>query len=422
MKNKVAIFLLESFKIALKFTKNLKYKKIFLSMNFFSKFGIAISVAVSIIGLSLTNGFEKEIKNKILNIIPHGEIKAVYPPYFYWKSDLKKIQKIRNIISVVPFINFFALLEKNKNITTIQIISIDSSSKESMNYLHNFELKKKLRKLKPGQKEIILGNGIANKLRVSINDFITITTPIHNNNLKKIQFKTINLKVTEIFKLNSILDNQIAYIPFKDAQEYLEYKNGISGFQIRVNDIFSIKKIMNHSQIKTNQKIIFNSWFEEYQYLYKDIKIIRIIIYITMILLIIISCFSIIFISMITVKNKSIDIAILKTLGAKKNFLFSIFLWYGLIIGFTGYSIGISIGLLILTNINKFAKLIEYFIGNNILSSNVYFVNFLPFNLNYLDLFYILSITLTLTLFFSLYPAKKSTKIDIIKILNSLKE
>lgn len=415
------ILLLESFKIALKFTKNLKHKKIFFSMNFFSKFGIAISVAVSIIGLSLTNGFEHEIKNKILNIIPHGEIKATHPPYLNWKSDLIKLQKIPGVTNVFPFINFFALLEKKTKIKTIQIISTDFSSQESIDYLYDIELKKKLIKLKSKKNKIILGYGVAKKLRVSIKDSITMIIPV-NNNTKKIKFRKIKLKVIDIFKSNSMLDNQIAYISLKNAQKYLKYQNGINGFQIRVNDIFSIEKIMNNFKIKTKQNTVFNSWFKNYQYLYKDIKIIRIIIYLTMILLIIISCFSIIFISMITIKNKNIDIAILKTLGAKKSFLFSVFLWYGLIISLTGYSIGISIGILILININKIVKLIEYFIEYDILSSNIYFINFLPFNLKYLDLFYILLITLILTLFSSLYPAKKSTEINIIKTLNSIKE
>lgn len=416
------IFLLKTFKIAFKFTKNLKKESLFLSMALLSKISITISVAVSIVGLSLINGFEKEIKNKILNIMPHGEIKAINPPYFNWESDLIKIQKISGVINVFPFISFFAILEKNTKIKTTQIISIDFLSKNTINNLYNPDLIKKIIKLKNEKNGIILGYGIAKKLKVFSKDHITITIPINNINSKKIQFKKINLKIIDIFKLNSILDNQISYISLQNAQKYLKYKNGIDGFQIKVNDIFSIEKIINNFKIKTNQNTVFNSWRENYWYLYKDIKIIRIIIYLTMILLIVISCFSIIFILMITIKNKNIDIAILKTLGAKDIFIFFIFLWYGLIVSLIGYIIGIFIGILFLINIDKIIKFIEYFIRIKILPSNIYFINFIPFDIKYLDLFYILLITLILTLFSSLYPAIRSTKTNIIKTLNSLNE
>lgn len=411
---------LNSLKIAFKFTKELKYKKLFWLILFFSRISIILGSSILILGLSLTNGFENELKNKIFEFIPHGTIDAINPPYVNWKNDLNIIKKKNGIINVFPYINFTAILEKKNKLKMIQIIGIHSIPKKLVNLNFNNSKLHTLRELELKKNEIILGKKISKFLNVSTGDFIKIQILKHKKNTNYKKIKQFFFKITNIYKLNNIIENQIAYISLKSAQEILKYKHDeITGFQIKVNNIFDAEKLIYNIGMRLNQWVNIKSWNKNYENFYNDIKIMRIIIYLSMILVLFISSFSIFSILMIFLKNKIFDIIILKTLGAKNSFIFSIFILYSLIISIPGCLIGVLLGIFISFNLKNIMKFIFFIFQNYPLEKNIDFVNFLPSILNIKDVFYVIFITLFFSLLFSIYPYKKALEIKPIKILNS---
>lgn len=407
--------LLQTFKIAFRFNQDFKKKQLIWLIFLLSKLGIIFGSSVLLIGLSVTNGFEKELKNKILKFIPHGSINYTNQPYLNWKNDLNNIKKTKGIISVTPYISFTTILENKNKIKLVQIIGSDSLPKKIIN-----NQKLNIKKIKLNEKEIILGKEIANSLKISNGNNLIIRIPHcpdNNINIQKINKTTF--KVIKIFQFNSILDNKIAYISLSSAQKYFKHNSTITGFQIKVNNIFSAEKILNNAKKKINQFINIECWKNIYGNLYENTKMMRITIYLSMILVLIVSSFSIISILMITLKNKIIDIAILKTIGAENKFIFFIFFWYGMICGIPGCLIGTFIGIIISSNLTKIFNFIEYIFKEKLLFSDIYFIDFIPSFLSIKDIFFVMLITIFLTLLMSLYPAKKAIKIKIIKNLKN---
>ncbi|MFP3014589.1 MAG: lipoprotein-releasing ABC transporter permease subunit LolE [Arsenophonus sp.] len=405
-------------KIALRFSRSKKTTSLFSLISIISILGIAFGVALLITGLSAMNGFDRELRNRILSVVPHGQIIAVNQPYLNWKIDLDKIKKISGVVGVSPYINFIGLLEKLTSLKAIKIMGVDLSSERLVSSLPDFILNNAWEKIKPGNREIILGQGVAKALNVLPGDQVAITIPNYDGKLRIKQPNRIIVTVIGIFKLNGMIDNQLAIVPLKDAQQYLSYGDGITGFQVSVRDVFSANKIIHNTKINIDNSVIVKSWITDYGYIYNDIQMVRSIIYLIIMLVISVACFNIVSTLVMVVKDKKNDIAILKTLGVQNSFIYYIFLWYGLIAGIIGCFIGALIGIFISLNLMIIIKYIENIIGRSILSGDVYFIDFLPSEVYMSDVCYVTLITLILSLLASWYPATIAIKIDPARILS----
>ncbi|WMY97338.1 MAG: lipoprotein-releasing ABC transporter permease subunit LolE [Arsenophonus sp.] len=408
--------LLYSLYIAIHYIKSKRKSKLVYLIFIISILGIIFGVSILIVSLSAINGFEFELKNRILSVVPHGQIISFHEPYLNWKKDFKKIINSPGILAVSPYIDFNGLIQNKKKLKTIKIIGVDLSSEHSVSSLPKYVLNNAWNQMKSKNFHIILGEGIAKILKVSVGDKIIIIIP--NSKLGIHKPYKIFVNIVGLLKLNGMLDYQIGIVPLEDAQKYLNFGSGINGFQISVKDIFEVNKIIYNAAIGMQKKIYIKTWIDNYGYMYKDIKIVRAIMYLSMFLIIIIACFNIIYSILIYIKEKSIDIAILKTIGASNYFIYNIFFWYGLLIGIISSIIGIIIGILISLNFTYIVKIIEYILGHPILSGNIYFIDFLPSKLNIKNILFVFFSTIFISIISSIYPSKRANKINPSKILN----
>lgn len=388
-------------------------------ISIFSTLGIVLGVAVLIIGLSAMNGFENELNSRVLSIIPHGHINFVKTPYYNWEHSEKHILSTPGIQSVSPYITFTGLLEHGAHLKAIQINGVSPDKESNVSTLPKFVLNDAWKYFKAGQHAIILGQGIANSLNIKVGDWVTIITANTKVSLKIQQPKRIRVQVSGIFFLSGVLDHKLALIPLADAQNYLDYSNGITGFEIKTDDSFNADKIIYEAAMKTMHHVIVKNWISDYGYMYNDIQTVRGIIYLAMFLVIGVACFNIVSTLVMVVKDKNSDIAILRTIGAKNKQIKAIFLWYGLLSSLIGSMIGSVIGMLTSLNLTAIIQKFEYFIGRPILSSDIYFINFLPSQLNLLDVVYVCLTTVILSLMASWYPAHQASKLDPAHILSS---
>ncbi|WMY94722.1 MAG: lipoprotein-releasing ABC transporter permease subunit LolE [Arsenophonus sp.] len=407
-----------AFKIALRFYQGKKKSSLVSVISVISMLSIVLSVIVLIIGFSVMNGFEYELKNRILSVVSHGQIIAVNEPYVNWESDFKKIKNTQNIIGVSPYIAFTGLLEKNAMVQVIQMIGVDLFLESSVSTLPNFILNNSWKNFKSGNHQIILGRGVAKKLKVSIGDCINIIIS-NNNNIFGINHPyKISVTIIDLFSLNGMLDNQLAILPLEDVQKYLGYNNGITGFKITVSDVFSANRIIYNAAINLSNYVFFKSWIKDYGYMYSDIQMVRGIMYLIMILIISVASFNIVSALVMAVKDKSVNIAILRTFGANSSFIRNIFLYYGLLTGMFSCFIGVLVGSIISLHLTSIIKFIENIFNYSFLSGEVYFIDFLPSVLYSVDVFFIMLTTLILSLLASWYPANQATKVAPARILS----
>ena len=404
--------------IGLRFSRGRRRSGMVSLISVISTVGIALGVAVLIVGLSAMNGFERELNNRILAVVPHGEIEAVNPPWNHWQNVLPKVEAVKGIEAAAPYINFTGLVESGSNLRAIQVKGVDPQQESKLSALPRFVQANAWANFKAGEQQIILGKGVADALKVKAGDWVSIMIPNSNPEHKLLQPKRVRLHVIGILQLSGQLDHSFAMIPMQDAQQYLDMGESITGIAIKVNDVFNANKLVRDAGEVTNNYVYIKSWIGTYGYMYRDIQMIRAIMYLAMVLVIGVACFNIVSTLVMAVKDKSSDIAVLRTLGAKDGLIRAIFVWYGLLAGLLGSLCGAVIGVFASLYLTDIIKVIEKIIGHQFLSGDIYFIDFLPSELHWLDVVYVLVTALLLSLLASWYPARRASRIDPARVLS----
>lgn len=404
--------------IGLRFSRGRRRSGMVSLISVISTVGIALGVAVLILGLSAMNGFERELNNRVLAVVPHGQIEAVNQPWTNWRTILPQVEKVNGIAAAAPYITFTGLVESGSNMRAIQVKGVDPAQESRLSALPKFVQGESWNDFKAGGQQIIIGKGVADALKVKQGDWLTIMIPNANAEHKLLQPKRIRLHVSGILQLSGQLDHSFAMIPLQDAQQYLEMGDSVTGIAIKVHDVFNANKLVRSAGEVTNSYVTIQSWIGTYGYMYRDIQMIRAIMYLAMVLVIGVACFNIVSTLVMAVKDKSSDIAVLRTLGAKDGLIRAIFVWYGLLAGLLGSLLGVVIGVLCALNLTPIIKWIEDITRHKFLSGDIYFIDFLPSELHWLDVFYVLVTALLLSLLASWYPARRASRIDPARVLS----
>lgn len=404
--------------IGLRFSRGRRRSGMVSLISVISTLGIALGVAVLIMGLSAMNGFERELYNRILAVVPHGEIEPVDQPWKGWPEVLARVEKVPGIEAAAPYINFTGLIESGVNLRAIQVKGVDPEQETHLSALPKYVQNNAWQNFRAGQQQIIIGKGVADALKVKQGDWISIMIPNSDGENKLLQPRRVRLQIAGILQLSGQLDHSLAMVPMQDAQQYLDMGDSVTGIAIKVNDVFNANKLVRDAGEVTNAYVYIKSWIGTYGYMYRDIQMIRAIMYLAMVLVIGVACFNIVSTLVMAVKDKSSDIAVLRTLGAKDGLIRAIFVWYGLLAGLVGSVSGVVIGVLASWQLTNIIAWIEKLIGHHFLSGDIYFIDFLPSELHIMDVVYVLITALVLSLVASWYPARRASRIDPARVLS----
>ncbi|WP_145514550.1 lipoprotein-releasing ABC transporter permease subunit LolE [Yersinia massiliensis] len=404
--------------IGLRFSRGRRRGGMVSLISVISTLGIALGVAVLIVGLSAMNGFERELKNRILAVVPHGEIAAVNQPFSEWPQALQRIEKVPGIVAAAPYINFTGLIENATQLRAVQVKGVDPKAEQRLSALPSFVADHAWDNFNAGQQQIILGKGLADALGVKQGSWLTVMIPNSDPELKLLQPKRIRLQVAGVFQLSGQLDHSLALVPLADAQQYLDMGDSVTGIAIKVNDVYNANKLVRDAGEVSNAYVYISSWIGTYGYMYRDIQMIRTIMYLAMVLVIGVASFNIVSTLVMAVKDKSSDIAVLRTLGAKDRLIRAIFIWYGLLAGLIGSISGVVVGVIISLQLTSIIRGLETLIGHQFLSGDIYFIDFLPSELHWFDVACVLATALVLSLIASWYPARRASRIDPARVLS----
>lgn len=387
----------------------------------FSAIGIALGVAVLIIGLSAMNGFERELNSRILSVVPHLEINAAGQNQTLsdWQPLAQKLAQVKNITAVAPTVSFTALVENGSKLKVVQVKGVDANTQDKVSALSHFiENDGWARFQKEGG--LILGAAIARELDVQQGDWVSLLISRPNSGEQMAQPERERVQVSGILRLDGQLDHSYALLPLTTAQQFLGYsENTVGGLEIRTADPFQVQS-MDFSVLNDYPQMLYaQSWIGKFGYMYRDIQLIRTVMYIAMVLVIGVACFNIVSTLIMAVKDKQGDIAIMRTLGANNGFIKRIFICYGLLAGMKGCLIGIVLGVLLALNLTPLIKALESLIGRPFLSDGIYFIDFLPSELHWSDIALVFLAALVLSLLASWYPATRAAKLQPARVLSS---
>jgi lipoprotein-releasing system permease protein len=404
--------------MALRFSRGRRRGGMVSLISVISTIGIALGVAVLIVGLSAMNGFERELQNRILAVVPHGEIEPVKQPFTGWPEILQRVEKVPGIVAAAPYINFTGLMENGAQLRAVQVKGVDPAQEKQLSALPSYVQGDAWANFKSGEQQVILGKGVAEALGVKQGSYVTVMIPNSDPEMKLLQPKRIRLHVTGILQLSGQLDHSMAMVPLADAQQYLDMGDSVTGIAIKVNDVFAANKLVRDAGEVADATVYIKSWIGTYGFMYRDIQMIRAIMYLAMVLVIGVACFNIVSTLVMAVKDKSGDIAVLRTLGAKDGFIRAIFVWYGLLAGLVGSLSGVVVGVIASLQLTNIIKGIEKLMGHSFLSGDIYFIDFLPSELHWLDVAIVLGTAIVLSLLASWYPARRASRIDPARVLS----
>ena len=389
----------------------------------FSAIGIALGVAVLIVGLSAMNGFERELNSRILAVVPHTEI-TVNPhdneaTLNHWQKLEERLKTNKKITALSPFVSFTALVENGNKLKVVQVKGVDKQSEDQVSSLGKFVEGDGWQKFAE-EGGLVLGSGIAKELDVKAGDWVSLLISQPNGEDQMAQPNRERVQVTAILRLDGQLDHSYALLALPQAQELMGYREDqITGVELKVDDPFKVQE-MDYSMLNDYPQLLYiQNWVAKFGYMYRDIQLIRTVMYIAMVLVIGVACFNIVSTLIMAVKDKQGDIAIMRTLGANNGFIKQIFIWYGLLAGMKGCLIGIVLGVVLALNLTPIIQGIERLLGKKLLSDGIYFVDFLPSELHWFDVVLVLVAALVLSLLASLYPASRAAKLQPAQVLSN---
>tara|TARA_X000000950_G_scaffold115120_1_gene144659 strand:- start:1958 stop:3181 length:1224 start_codon:yes stop_codon:yes gene_type:complete len=398
-------------KLAFKYFKSNK-GGIFSFTSFLAVTGLSIGVASLIIVMSVMNGFEKELQNRILGVVPHAIIFSEEPIKDY-EVLIAKIKQNDQVLEAVPFISFQALATYQTVSKGISINGIDVEAEKRVSILPDYMIYGSLDDLNKDN-SIIIGSWLASYLGIFVGDKINITTSDIKSSIIGSYPKSVSLEVVGIFELRAEIDQSLALISHDLAQKFKSLKKETLSIRIKTSDLFIADKIAFDS-IPDNTGLVSSSWKETHGTLFEAIQFEKLLIGLMLFLIVGVASILVLSTIVMTVKSKEREVGILKTIGANNNQLVMIFFFQGLMVSMVGLIFGLLIGLLITLNLNNFITFLESLLQRNLLEA--YFINYFPYYIDYGQILLICSLSFIFSVISSLLPALRVVKLNPIEIL-----
>ena len=383
--------------------------------------GIILGVAILITVLSVMNGFEKELRSKILGFTSHITIYDKKDNFNNFNNVIQELSQSEYIEGAAPYIQREALINSKNNSASVLFRAIDPESEKSVSTVADNIIIGKYEDFNKYQDGIILGIGVANKLLISIGDKVKLHSQIHSNNSNRVFNLNKTYKVMGIYDIGLYeYNNAFVFINLNSISKDLLIGKDlkIDAFRVKLLNPLSAPTI-NLALSKKYNNILVQDWTQTHVSLFTAIHNEKRVMFIILTLIIAVAAFNIISSLLMLVVNKEKDIAILMTLGAYKSTVISIFIIQGLLLGITGIIFGVILGLLLSHNIDIIIRSIEGFFQINLLPAEIYHLSQVPSIIQYSDILWISGIAFLLSLISTIYPALKASNILPCKVFRT---
>lgn len=403
-----------SFKLAFRFLNSKRYGALAKFISMASTTGIGVGVCALIIGLSAMNGFEYELNNRVLSLIPGAEVSSYDKTGFYnLEGEVKALEKAPNIKAVSPAVSLNGAFSFGANFAPAMVIGIDPVKEKKVISLERFmDCKTDILNHAEAEPLVIIGHGIAKKLNIKKGDGLNLSaidTKTNSDGLGSMVVKTF--KVAGFFKTGGQIDNNFAFINIKEAVA-LSALRAPNTIHVKVSNMLEAREIINTAIATLPEPCDGTTWIDSQGKLYSDINMIRQIMYLAMILVISVACFNIVSNLVMAVSEKRHEIAILMTMGAKKALIIKSFTLMGVLSAIKGCIYGGVAGSLLSLCIPYVTSHFKDWFGIELLNEDIYFINFVPSSLMISDVLIVVGCAVVMSFIASIYPAIKASKID----------
>jgi lipoprotein-releasing system permease protein len=400
--------------VGLRYTRAKRRTHFISFISFISIAGIAIGIWALIAVMSVMNGFEKEIRARILGAAAHIQIiandNATFPN---WQGLAESVKKNPEVVASAPFVSAQGLLSAGGAVRGVFIRGIVPELENEVADFGTHMRAGDLAALRPGEFGIVLGIGVARGLQLSVGDRVTLISPQGQVTPAGLMPRLKQFRVVGIFSMDhNEYDSALALVNMRDAQVLYRMDDGVSGIRLKLRDLDRAPRVARELAPLVPGELSIYDWTQQNVNYFRAVQIEKRMMFIILTLIIAVAAFNLVSTLVMVVTEKHPDIAILRTLGASPSSIMQIFVVQGIVIGMVGTLVGVIAGIVTALNIDVVVPAIERLFHFQILSREVYYISELPSDLHWVDVAWVGALSLVLSLIATLYPSWRAARVN----------
>ncbi|CEP36594.1 MULTISPECIES: lipoprotein-releasing ABC transporter permease subunit [unclassified Halomonas] len=381
-----------------------------------SMLGLMLGVAVLILVLSVMNGFDHELRTRILGMVPHAKIESRVG-MVEWESLAEELMQRERVIGAAPYVEQQGMFSVGGRNQGAMVTGINPDWEGRVSIIGEHMRQGELADLVPGEWNVVLGSMLARNLGVGVGDRVTLLVPEASITPAGVFPRLKRFTVSGIFSVGAELDANLAYASIEDMQTLARMGDAVGGLRLQLDDLFAASSETQAILNELGPEYRGSDWTFSQGNLFQAIQMEKRMIALLLTVIIAVAAFNIVSTLVMVVTDKRADIAILRTIGAKPSSIMGIFIVQGMAIGLIGIAIGVAVGVLLALTIADLIGWVEGTIGIQFLDAGVYFISDLPSQLQWGDVIRIVLAAFGLTFLSTLYPAWRAAKVQPADVL-----
>ncbi|MDD2915964.1 MAG: lipoprotein-releasing ABC transporter permease subunit [Gallionella sp.] len=397
--------------IGLRYTRAKRRNHFISFISLISMLGMALGVMALIVVLSVMNGFQKEIRARMLGASPHLEVVADGGRMYDWHAVLGNVTQHPQVSAAAPYVAGQGMLSFGQSVQGVMVRGIDPAQETAITELSDKMKTGELSDLRGGEFTIMLGSDLARSLGVRRNDKVMLIAPQGQITPAGMMPRLKQFRVAGIFEIGMApYDNSLALIHLNDAQKLFQLGDAVTGISAKLHEIDLAPLVAAELQSQLPPELYANDWTHQNSNYFRAVQMEKKMMFIILSLIVAVAAFNIVSTLVMAVTDKQADIAILRTLGASPRSIMKIFIVQGVVIGLIGTMLGSLGGIALALNLDVVVPFIEHLLGVQFLAKDVYYITELPSDLRYHEVALVTGISFVISLLATLYPSYRASK------------
>jgi lipoprotein-releasing system permease protein len=373
--------------------------------------GVALGVAVLIVVLSVMNGFETELRTRILAMTSHAALESFGDGLGDWADVRARVTADPDVRAAAPYIQGEAMLLQGEQVSGAIVRGILPAEERLVSGLGDKLVQGALEDLQPGGWNIVLGSALARELQVDVGGQVVLAISQGTVTPAGLVPRLRRFEVTGIFEAGMYeFDRGLAFVHLEDAARLWRMGDQVTGLRLALDDMFLAPAVVRRVATELGGGFYVSDWTRQHVNFFRSIQLSKQMMFTILLLVVAVAAFNIVSTLVMVVKDKQGDIAILRTLGASPRAIMGVFMIQGTLIGVAGTLAGLALGALLAVNIEQLVHWLEAAVGTTFLAADVYFISDLPAELRARDLLRICGTALALAVLSTLYPAWRAAR------------
>ena len=399
--------------IGLRYTRTKRRNHFISFISLISMLGIALGVAALIVVLSVMNGFQTELRGRILAVVSHIQISGANGEMAGWERVAEQAARHQQVIATAPFVQAQGMLSFGQSVRGALVRGILPDQEDKVADFRPHMKSGSLDALTPDSFNIVLGSELARALGVFVGDKVTLIAPQGVVTPAGVVPRLKTFTVAGLFEVGMFeYDNGLALIRMEDAQRLYRMDDRVSGVRLKLDDLFKAPRVSRELAGRIDVEAFISDWTRSHANFFRAVQIEKNMMFIILSLIVAVAAFNIVSTLVMAVTDKQADIAILRTLGASPGSIMAIFMVQGALIGFIGLGLGIVGGVTLALNIDVVVPFIERLLGTQFMAKEVYYISNLPSELQWRDVTTITGVSFVLALLATIYPSWRASRVN----------